>query len=235
MSINFIAIEGADYSGKTTFAEQLERVLTKLGRKVASLRSPGGDESGEKIRELLVNTPLSEQTRTIIFSGNRVHNSDNVIKPAIERGETVIGTRWRWSSNVYQDNIEVADYLDEKFNVAQPDLYILLKPNPLALEKLRSSRGDEQADLMDIEYTQNYELIRDRFQQQYEQYTGGLKYQTQYVVGNTPPTDEEFEKLYCDLISIIIDSYDINSKGNVNEKRIKSGDLSAGDRHCTGL
>lgn len=194
----FIVVEGADFAGKTTFVKQLKDVLGLQDFSSVLFRSPGGMDSGEAIRELLVNTALSEEARTLIFSANRVDSTQKIINPLIEKGINVIGTRWRWSSNVYQDNQKVADYIDETMKVAIPDVYILLECSDAAFNIANEKRLQEdnaQIDLMDAEYTQNYSLVKERFNAEYEAHTG-TKFKFTYNQGKPkPPTNEELIEL----------------------------------------
>ena len=205
----FIIVEGADFAGKTTFVKQLKDVLGMQDFSSILFRSPGGMEGGEAIRELLVNTPLSEEVRTLIFSANRVDSTQKIINPLTKKGINVIGTRWRWSSNVYQDNQKVADYIDAEMGVAVPDIYILLECSDEAYVLASKAREKEelqedyQIDLMDEEYTRNYELTKERFNAEYEAYKG-VKFKFIYNQGKPkPPTDEEFIELVKPFLSEI--------------------------------
>lgn len=205
----FIVVEGADFAGKTTFVKQLKKVLGMQDFSSVLFRSPGGLDGGEAIRELLVNTVLSEEVRTLIFSANRVDSTQKIINPLIKKGINVISTRWRWSSNVYQDNQKVADYVDEAMGVAIPDIYILLECSEEAFDKSLKARNekmldeDYQIDLMDQEYTQNYASVKERFNDEYEAYTG-TKFKFVYNQGKPkPPTDEEFIELVKPFLSEI--------------------------------
>ena len=204
----FIVIEGGDFCGKTTFAEQLHRVLGYRDMNSTLIRSPGGDIEGEKIRSLLVNTKLDEATRTCIFAGNRVHTSNTVIKPLLRVGRNIISTRWRWSADVYQDVPEVSDFIDEKLGVSIPDLYILLECSNEVMEKCYLKRknealeGGNELDLMDTEYTANYNEVKDRYKEIYLNHKGD-KINLRYNEGTTPPTDREFIDKYKDLLDLL--------------------------------
>ena len=205
----FIVVEGADFAGKTTFVKQLKKVLGMQDFSSVLFRSPGGLDGGEAIRELLVNTVLSEEVRTLIFSANRVDSTQKIINPLIKKGINVISTRWRWSSNVYQDNQKVADYVDEAMGVAVPDIYILLECSDEAYVLASKAREKEelqedyQIDLMDEEYTRNYELTKERFNAEYEAYKG-VKFKFIYNQGKPkPPTDDEFIELVKPFLSEI--------------------------------
>ncbi len=196
----FIVIEGGDFCGKTTFAEQLHRVLASKDIGSNLCRSPGGDAEGELIRELLVNTKLDEATRTCIFAGNRVHLSNNVIRPLIKVGRNVICTRWRWSADVYQDTPLVSDFIDNQLDVCKPDVYILLECSDEVMQKGFLNR--EHIDLLDDEYTQSYGEIKSRYQQLFDNYQGN-KFKFVYNEGKQVPTDEEFIEKFSDLLEFL--------------------------------
>lgn len=200
----FIAVEGGDFSGKTTFVKQLKEVLGLHDFSSVLFRSPGGDENGEKIRELLVSTKLSEEVRTLIFAANRVHSTQNLINPLTKKGINVISTRWRWSADAYQDNKEVSDFADEKLGVAKPDVYILLECSDEVMKngfnKCNPDHPDydkksEELDVLDEEYTENYQQVKANFQASFDAYDG-TKYKFVYNQGKLkPPTNEEFIEL----------------------------------------
>ena len=97
----FIVVEGGDFSGKTTFVKQLKEVLDEVDFSNVLFRSPGGDEAGEKIRKLVTETPFSEEVRTLLFAANRVHLTQNLVKPLTSKGINVISTRWRWKMAIF--------------------------------------------------------------------------------------------------------------------------------------
>jgi len=206
----FIAVEGGDFSGKTTFVKQLKEVLDEVDFSTVLFRSPGGDEAGEKIRELVTQTPFSEEVRTLLFAANRVHLTQAMVKPLIEKGINVISTRWRWSSDVYQDNKDVADFADEQFDVAVPDMYILLECDDEVMKKTFDKRNQDhpdydpdtgnQLDVLDEEYTQDYQGIKARFQQKFDECVVP-KFKFNYNQGAPkPPTKEEFIELIKPLL-----------------------------------
>lgn len=206
----FIAVEGGDFSGKTTFVKQLKEVLDEVDFSTVLFRSPGGDEAGEKIRELVTQTPFSEEVRTLLFAANRVHLTQAMVKPLIEKGINVISTRWRWSSDVYQDNKDVADFADEQFDVAVPDMYILLECDDEVMKKTFDKRNQDhpdydpdtgnQLDVLDEEYTRDYQGVKARFNEKYEQHNG-VKFKFNYNQGEPkPPTNEQFIELIKPLL-----------------------------------
>ena len=99
----FVTFEGLDGSGKSTQAELLRARLEADGFEVVSTREPGGTELGERVRDLVLHgghvTPWAE---ALLYAAARAQHVDEVIRPALERGETVICDRYLDSSVAYQ-------------------------------------------------------------------------------------------------------------------------------------
>ena len=99
----FITFDGLDGSGKSTQAELLRSRLEADGLEVISTREPGGTELGEKIRELVLHggdvTPWAE---ALLYAAARAQHVEIVIRPALERGASVICDRYLDSSVAYQ-------------------------------------------------------------------------------------------------------------------------------------
>ncbi len=99
----FITFEGLDGSGKSTQAELLRARLEDDGVEVVSTREPGGTELGEKIRDLVLHgghvTPWAE---ALLYAAARAQHVEAVIRPALERGASVICDRYVDSSVAYQ-------------------------------------------------------------------------------------------------------------------------------------
>ena len=101
----FITFEGIDGCGKSTQCELLRNYLESLGRDFIFVREPGGTVIGEHIREILLdkkNTGMTPRTELLLFEAARAQITDEVIKPALESGKTVICDRFFDSSSAYQ-------------------------------------------------------------------------------------------------------------------------------------
>jgi len=101
----FIAIEGGEGAGKSTHAKRLVEYLQSLGQEVVLTREPGGTPTAEKIRSILLDpeiTDMPDQTEALLFAASRADHSANLIRPALERGATVICDRYFDSSVAYQ-------------------------------------------------------------------------------------------------------------------------------------
>jgi dTMP kinase len=99
----FITFEGVDGSGKSTQVRLLAELLRAEGRSVLETREPGGTELGEKVRELiLVGGSLAPWAEALLFAAARAQLVDEVIRPALARGEDVLSDRYLDSSLAYQ-------------------------------------------------------------------------------------------------------------------------------------
>ena len=111
----FITFEGVDGVGKTTQAELLADYLTQptdslqdyLGvprPTVLLTAEPGGTPLGEKIRQLLLypSSRMGKRAETLLFAADRVQHVAEVIKPTLEKGQTVVCDRYTDSTIAYQ-------------------------------------------------------------------------------------------------------------------------------------
>jgi len=101
----FLTFEGMDGSGKTTQMHRLAVRLRALGRTVLETAEPGGPPIAMKIRRILLdsaNQELSPSTELLLYFASRAQNVDQVIFPALARGEIVLSDRFTDSSLVYQ-------------------------------------------------------------------------------------------------------------------------------------
>jgi dTMP kinase len=99
----FVTFEGLDGSGKSTQAELLRARLEADGLDVVATREPGGTELGERIRDLVLHgghvTPWAE---ALLYAASRAQHVEDVIRPALERGASVVCDRYLDSSVAYQ-------------------------------------------------------------------------------------------------------------------------------------
>ena len=104
----FITIEGPEGAGKTTQAARLEAQFVANGIAVVRTREPGGTRLGERVRQLLLDggpatgeaiDPLAD---ALLFSAARRQLVEEVIRPAIEAGTTVVCARFADSTLAYQ-------------------------------------------------------------------------------------------------------------------------------------
>jgi len=101
----FITLEGPEGAGKTTNRAFLAERLRAAGREVLLTREPGGTPLAERIRELLL-TPSDEamcsDTELLLMFAARAQHLDQVIRPALVAGKTVLCDRFTDATYAYQ-------------------------------------------------------------------------------------------------------------------------------------
>jgi dTMP kinase len=101
----FITFEGLDGCGKSTQLERLAEQLRKERFSVTVTREPGGTATGEKIRQLLLDTRtagLDSRAELALMFASRAQHLAEVILPALTKGDIVLCDRFTDSSEAYQ-------------------------------------------------------------------------------------------------------------------------------------
>lgn len=199
----FVVIEGGDYCGKTTFAEQLERVLAlKHDTSIQQCRLPGTGVVGEKIRDILVNYSLDDITRECLFKANRRVVAQS-IQPLMNVGITAICTRWIQSAEVYQQEAQpLRDLMKSDYPDLTPDVFVLLHVSDDTFAKAYLKKDDH--DLLGDENIADYKKVQADYDDAFERFAG-VKFKIEYNVGaDKPISDDHFEMLYKGLINAII-------------------------------
>ena len=99
----FVTFEGLDGCGKTTQARLLARSLEEEGVDVVLTREPGGTPLGEQIRDLVLHGDhVAPWAEAALYVAARAQHVDRVLRPALERGATVVCDRYLDTSVAYQ-------------------------------------------------------------------------------------------------------------------------------------
>ena len=105
----FITFEGLDGSGKTTQLRRLAAVLEAEGRRVVTLRQPGGTALGDRIRAVLLDAKsetelggIAPAAEMALMFADRAQSLAQVVKPALSEGAVVLCDRYTDSSEAYQ-------------------------------------------------------------------------------------------------------------------------------------
>jgi len=143
----FITLEGIDGTGKSTQLRLLVGHLRAQGIRVLATREPGGTKLGDQIRKTLLSSqtvklaPLAELA--LIYAA-RAQHLEEVVRPALTRGEIVISDRFNDASFAYQGygrklGAAAVRALDRVIcGRTQPDLTLVLDIAPrVALERAR--------------------------------------------------------------------------------------------------
>ena len=100
----FITFEGIDGAGKSTHVAWSAEFLRGRGIALTSTREPGGTGLGEKLRELLLAAEgcIHAETEALLMFAARRQHLEEVIGPALARGEWVLCDRFTDASFAYQ-------------------------------------------------------------------------------------------------------------------------------------
>jgi dTMP kinase len=150
----FITFEGPEGSGKSTQLRRLAARLRREGWIVLETAEPGGTAIGMQIRRVLLdakNHELRPTTELLLMFAARAQNVDELILPALSRGEIVLCDRFTDSSLVYQGAARGlgADVVYEVDRIAcrglVPDLTIVVDiATEIGLERARARNRNTQ-------------------------------------------------------------------------------------------
>jgi dTMP kinase len=166
----YIAFEGLDGCGKTTqlrcLAERYQKTFPDRGLLVT--KEPGGTESANQVREILLsnfNREIKPQTEVLLFAASRAITLKNVVARALAEGKDVLADRSVYSSMAYQgyargigmDKIKmVNDFATEGL---LPDRVVLIDlPVEVALERIQNRGGKNRLDDEAIEFHKKVRL-----------------------------------------------------------------------------
>lgn len=155
----FITFEGTDGSGKTTQAARLAAHLQKEGYEVVQVHEPGGTETGERVRGLLLDKELAgmdPMAELLLYEAARAQLVREVVVPALDAGKVVVCDRFADSSVAYQGyGRKLGPDIVEQLNAAAtgglvPDRTILLDMDP-EISMQRAIGGDGGPDRIEAE------------------------------------------------------------------------------------
>lgn len=141
-----ITFEGPEGAGKTTAIAAAADQLRKLGHDIVQTREPGTGAFGTQIRQMLLEKEaLDIRAEFFLFLADRANHVATLLRPALERGATVLCDRYTDSTLVYQgyarglDIDEVRRCNDFATDGLSPDLTILFDLDPqIGLARLTS-------------------------------------------------------------------------------------------------
>ncbi|MGD9635803.1 MAG: dTMP kinase [Pirellulales bacterium] len=102
----FFSFDGIDGVGKTTQMELFCEHLRAKGLEVVECRDPGSTPLGERVREILLHsdgdTPIGRRAEMLLYMAARAQLVDEVIRPALAAGKTIVSDRYLLANLVYQ-------------------------------------------------------------------------------------------------------------------------------------
>jgi dTMP kinase len=101
----FLSLDGLDGTGKSTQCRLLAEWLGEVKIPAIVCSDPGGTPVGLELREILLHRrehQLAVTTEALLFMASRAQLVQDVIRPALDRGEVVIADRFTLANVVYQ-------------------------------------------------------------------------------------------------------------------------------------
>jgi dTMP kinase len=150
----FISFEGIDGAGKSTHIAGLADAFRAQGRNVTLTREPGGTPLAEKLRALVLNDAMDPLCEALLMFAARRDHLQQVIEPALARGDVVLCDRFTDATFAYQGygrgfDLDVLRQLEtwvqaqpgDATQLRQPDLTVWFDLSPdVAAQRLASAR-----------------------------------------------------------------------------------------------
>jgi len=165
----FISLEGIEGAGKSTVGRLVCEWLAKRSIAARLTREPGGTPLAENVRNIALShgqEPLGAVAETLLMFAARSIHVENLIRPALARGEWVVCDRFTDATRAYQGSGRGVDpALIESLAKAvhadlQPDCTLLLDlPVPVGLARARARSG-VASDRFEAEAEAFFERVR---------------------------------------------------------------------------
>jgi dTMP kinase len=169
----FITLEGIEGAGKSTVAKFAREFLQGRGITVCLTREPGGTPLAERVRQLVLDRqgePITPTTETLLMFAARGLHLENLIRPALARGEWVVCDRFTDATRAYQGaGRGVKDEFIEMLAThvqrgLKPDCTLLLDlPVATGLERVRLRSGAAPTDRFEEEPARFFERVRNEY------------------------------------------------------------------------
>jgi dTMP kinase len=164
----FISFEGIDGAGKSTQHAWLVEHLRARGLAVVATREPGGTPLGEKLRALLLAEPMHLETEALLMFAARREHIEQVIAPALARGEWVVCDRFVDASFAYQGGGRGLDWNKLEtlaqwvLGDLQPDLTLIFDA-PVEVAQQRLHAATASPDRFEQEQAVFFERVRSAY------------------------------------------------------------------------
>ncbi|MBY0513767.1 MAG: dTMP kinase [Gemmataceae bacterium] len=156
----FLSLDGLDGTGKSTQCRLLADWLAGQKVPVTACADPGGTAVGQQLRQILLfgrEHRLATACEALLFMASRAQLVDEVIRPALDRGDVVISDRFTLANVVYQGHAGGMDPA-ELWTVGavatgglDPDLTLVFDA-PLEVTFARRDRAADRMEERDREF-----------------------------------------------------------------------------------
>lgn len=159
----FVSFDGVDGTGKSTQVGLFVEWLRTQGREVVQCRDPGSTSVGDELRKILlhrVDLQLARRSEMFLYMAARSQLVEEVIRPALAAGKTVVSDRYLLANIVYQGYAGGMDVetIRQVGQVATdglwPDLTIVLDL-PAATAAARIQRGFDKMESQGMKFLED--------------------------------------------------------------------------------
>lgn len=161
----FITFEGIDGAGKSTHIAALAEAFQAAGRRLTLTREPGGTPLAEKLRELVLNDAMDPLSEALLMFAARRDHLQQVIEPALARGDVVLCDRFTDATFAYQGSgrgfdLSVLRQLEQWVQarpgsaaLRQPDLTVWFDlPPAVAAQRLAGARVPDRFEAQPVAF-----------------------------------------------------------------------------------
>jgi dTMP kinase len=168
--MTFIVVEGPEGAGKSTLTRWLTAQLLAEGRRVLTVRQPGGTPIAEAARKLALKSKheITPAAELFLFLAARADLVDRVVRPALDDGQVVLADRYDLSTLAYQvagrglPRPEVEAALRLATGGLVPDLTLLLDVK-VAVGRERQRRAQKEQDRIEVQDDAFHERVREAY------------------------------------------------------------------------
>lgn len=185
----FLSLDGLDGTGKSTQCRLLVEWLTAQRVPVTACTDPGGTALGQELRKLLLfgrEHRIATTTEAMLFMASRAQLVEEVIRPALERGEVVVSDRFLLANVVYQGHAGGLNANDlwtvGRFVTGglEPDLTLVFDLPP----DVAVARRNREADRMEDRSADYYAAVSRGFK-----YEAGIRPDKYRLIDATPDAE----------------------------------------------
>jgi dTMP kinase len=148
----FISFEGIDGAGKSSHVQAVADAFAQANRQVVLTREPGGTPLAEKLRDMVLHDSMDPLSEVLLMFAARRDHLQQVIEPALGRGDVVVCDRFTDATFAYQGagrgfDLNILRQLElwvqalPSGGLRQPDLTLWFSLDPaIAAQRLSNAR-----------------------------------------------------------------------------------------------
>ena len=160
----FISFEGIDGAGKSSHVQAVADAFAQAQRQVVLTREPGGTPLAEKLRDMVLHDNMDPLSEVLLMFAARRDHLQQVIEPALARGDVVVCDRFTDATFAYQGagrgfDLNILRQLElwvqalPSGGLRQPDLTLWFSLDPaIAAQRLSNARVPDRFEAQPAEF-----------------------------------------------------------------------------------